>query len=72
MAASPDGNFTKQNGDFNFVSENTENRQRVAYTWTVRQDLKFDSLEHCEGFDFCETKCLVNLGESDHILHHNP
>ena len=44
---------------------------RCTHAWTVGEDFKLDSLENCEGFNLRETESLVDLRESDHILHHH-
>jgi hypothetical protein len=69
IAASSEGNFTKQNGDLYVVSQRPDCDGRRTHARTVGENFQINALEDCKSFDFCETEGLVNLGESDHVFH---
>ena len=69
MAASSDGSFTRQNGDLVRCEQEKLRTGDDTYIKTIRENFEFNPLEHCQCLDFCETKCLVALGEPDHVLH---
>ena len=68
MAASSDGNFTKQKGDFDLSAE-VQTRIRPVYARTVGYYLQVNTLKDGQSFDFCKAECLMDLCESDHVLH---
>jgi len=47
MAASFEGNFTKQNGDLTSVSKRPHKNGSETHTWVVRKNLQLDALKHC-------------------------
>jgi hypothetical protein len=69
MAASSDGNFTKQNGDFDLSATNSRLRNRPAYARTVGNYPQVNTLKDGQSCDFCKAECLMDLCESDHVLH---